>query len=1473
MTSPAPIQLDQLDACIRSAWARGQMLHVVAGLLAALRWAIPLWLLAVLVDWMTYMPATGRGVLLVIVLGVSLIQAWRCGWRRLRPFNPVHTALKLESHDGELRSLLVSAIQLRSAVPAGGASVALRDQTCQLAEKAAADLHPAEAVPYRTLRQPGSIAAAMFAVIAVFAVIDGPFLAAGLTRIFAPWTAIEYPTDTQITLDQRDLVIKQGANATISARIAGEVPAQATILVHTGQGAARAIALDITDSSCAYTIDSASRDFTYRLKAGDDRTPWHTVRVVPTPRIEQVTVEQRFPDYLERANETIAALTLSVPEGTNVSWQVTLDRPIREAWCLRDGQPPSELHVSEDGRTVRLAEDVAASRGYSFTWVDREHGFEFTSPRYYLQVVADQAPRVELTSPASNLVAMVGRPMQLAVRAQDDHGIDTTAVAYRINQREQVVAALETPVRAGQGAQPIDWDYWQALPDLAIGDTLTFAVAVSDRYPKPLGPHTARSEARRITFVSKQQYLQQIARQRNRLLSRVQTIYRQQRTSHELALTLDPSDAGYMQACQLEAIRQGMVREQLKQIAQQLRSLLDDLQANGVAEAAEADSIAFVRAALIDIADSHVAEAGVRLRDQSGSALQQRHAFDTNLAAHAINESARALGGLVLLRGIDAAQEVYAREASMLAQLQVLLRWATITSGSTESAAGLSRLQTDLARWTDELIADLQAGMQYDRRPLAVLRLIRSVKDLQSARTAERMREAAASIQPGRFSQAADVQADLVTDLLDAQFSVRLTGAYSAVLETRGSLQALALAQQQLQRDIADLSSSEQPARQARLTEAQADLRKQLLTLMLPTVPAPRAELFDDAPRQVPPVRELLAQVDGAMADALSELAANRYDQAQVHQALAQDRLTKLAGIIDRWSVELGMQTQGLGTLVATSSQRLSRIEEFEARVIGLLDKTDIAAADDKNVSDLADLQQILGDELALFCRDLISRNQSEPNRDLPPLISRLQLAQQAIAAATVALQANTAGNAIEQQERAADALAQAYQTALAQHERLTKLQDLLMFQRAVGFANGYMADIVAQQRDLLAATRASEPDAMSRMLPKFGNMQNCLVDVAPLLDLVAARLDVGTPLAFAKADFEDAMASIQIGDKFDAVDAQDVAAESLASVQARVHAVQTQTVYVAEIVEYLHGAASDAAMLRHRQTQLLARAGDDKLDDPQMLVAAQQALLTDAQAFGRQLQAVTGKSQYTAASEHMQQALDQLKANDIPAGVEQMTQAASALETDAQAVLAAISVLHGLPSIAITMQSEPQLVRLIDVLALASDHKQLLRQTHDADAQQTDALAKRQARLAKQCRTLAATGEPNALLDAARDLLSSAASAFEGERHVLRRSQKQADAKLRHFIIEQALILDTSIPPPVPSDDPGDSSEGSDSESAFSAGFISDFVSGELPDDKRTEWKVLADRNRAAINQNFARELPLEYRGLLKNYYERVAK
>lgn len=1476
MTTAETIKLEQLDSRIRAVWVRGQIFHLVAGLLALCSWAIPLFLIGMVIDWMTYMPIPGRVVILITLLTVACHRGWRRGWRDLRPFDARRTALQLETYHGDLNSLLISALQFRDRARSGAGTDALRDQACRKAEEAASSIRPEKAVPYHALRRPATVAMILAGVVGLFAVVNGPFLAAGLMRIFSPWLAVAYPTNTHITLVQDQLVIKEGDSALIEARLSGVVPADAEIYLRTGEGNARVIDLDVTQGNCSYTIASASRDFTYRIKAGDDRTDWHKVRVIAAPKVERVEVDLSFPDYLARKPETIEALTMTVPEGTKVRWQVTLDRPIITAQMIRDGEPPLDLQVSEDGRQVTSAQDVSASRSYSFSWVEKEHGFHFTSPRYYLQAASDQAPRVELTSPEANLVAMIGRPLNMTVRAQDDYGIGSTKVTYRVNQRTEQVIDLKVPVQSGQGDQPIDWDYRTALPDLEVGDSVSFAFEVSDLYAGPQGPHIVRSETRQITFLSKEAYLEQIAKQRDRLLSQIQTVYRQQRGAHEMIRNLDPSHDGYIQNCQMEAIRQELVRDQLKEIAAKIKALLEDLAANNVFDAAEGESLEEVRRALIEIANGQIAIAASLLRDQSGTAGgDKQNARDPLRAARVVNASARELGSLVLLRSIDTAQEVYARENRMMAQVQASLRWLAVSNASGEAFESLAKEQEEITQWVDRLAADIHNGMHYDKRPLAILRLIRSVKDLRIAQPEARIGEAAALIRQGKAGQASSIQADLVKIFLDAEFSVRLSGSYSTLMRTRAQMRLLAKTQTQLREMIEALPAEALAKRQPDIAKEQAALRRELLTMLLPSIPAPRASLFDETPPQVPPVEAMLMDADRAMAEAIQQLAVGQKDAATSHQRIAEKAINQLVEIVDRWSVELGLQTQGLSTVVAATSERMSLVEQYEARSLALLEQMDIAAAEKKSVEGLVEPQSLLADELIAFKNDLIKLNTAEPDQDIPPLVSRLQKAERAMSDATEALRRNAADKAIQQQERAADALAEALTLIGAQYGRLSLLQDLMMFQRSVGFASTYMADIVAEQRDLIEATEKADAKITSDLMPRFGNLARCLDDVAPLLDLVAARLDVGTPLVFAKADLADAVTSLQARDKVDSLDAQTAAAESLEKVRDLVQAVQAETGYVAEIVEFLHQSVAVAAILEYRQAELAGKLQMATADQLSVLTQEQRDLLVVAEAFGKAAQTATGMAQFTQGGNLMRDALDRLEAKAAPAAAQQMESVRSALKKDTESLSAVITMLHGLPSIEVTAQTDPALRRLIDVLALASTHKQVFRQTQVDDAKALEVLAQAQRGLDARLKEIIKAGQPHPMLLTASQQLSAAVSDFQSsDRAPLKLSQKAADEKLRHFIIEQALILETAKAPAAASDsDPAADGPGSDGESAFSAGFISDFVSGEMPGDKRTDWKVLADRNRAALNQNFARELPLEYRGLLKNYYERIAK
>ncbi|MFT5130994.1 MAG: hypothetical protein ACI8W8_004627, partial [Rhodothermales bacterium] len=523
----------------------------------------------------------------------------------------------------------------------------------------------------------------------------------------------------------------------------------------------------------------------------------------------------------------------------------------------------------------------------------------------------------------------------------------------------------------------------------------------------------------------------------------------------------------------------------------------------------------------------------------------------------------------------------------------------------------------------------------------------------------------------------------------------------------------------------------------------------------------------------------------------------------------------------------------------------------------------------------LAEPQLLLTEELAAFNSDLVEQSQSKTERDIPPLLSRMERAERALRSAVASLEANDADQAIGHQEQAADILAEAYAIVTTQNEQLGLLQSLLLFQRSVGFANGYMSDIVAEQRDMIAATKALKSDDASHLMPMLNNLRRCMDDVAPLLDMVAPRVDAGSPLAFAVADLEDAVASLEASDKLDALDAQEVAAESIEEVNTLVKAVKFEANYVAEIVEFLHAAAADATMLEYQQGELARNAEAATSEQLKSLAAQQRELLAKAEKDGQILASVTGMSEYAEPAKLMREALARLESDDPTVAAEQMELAGAAFKENAESLFAVISMLHGLPSIEIMAFTDPDVERLVDVLAVATEHKVLFRDTNNAEAEAMKAIAQQQGELVKRCQELAKVGEPHAMLKTASEQLSAAATAIQSsDQDAIKRHQKAAMQTLRHFIIEQALILETAVPPAVAQDaDPDADGDGSDSESAFAAGFISDFVSGEAPKDQRTGWKVRGDRNRAALNQNFARELPLEYRGLLKNYYERVAE
>ncbi len=1033
----------------------------------------------------------------------------------------------------------------------------------------------------------------------------------------------------------------------------------------------------------------------------------------------------------------------------------------------------------------------------------------------------------------------------------------------------------------------LNWDYRKELPDLQVGDSVSFVVEVADKYPGEGGPHRARTESRRITFLSREEYLAAITKQMERLLTRVRALYRQERAAHEFVLGLNPAAESYLPTCQLETIRQEMIREQLNSTSVEMRALLEDLAANKISDAVESETLVSLRDNLSAIAAGPVAQAAALFRAQVGA-----KSHDPQPAVASVNEAARQLADLVMQGGIDPSREVFARETHMIAGELARLRLRLLNT-TPDQAETLAKRHEEISAWTESLLDKLSRGMRYDLKPLSVLGLSRRINDLRASEVTKAIREAATLAREGKSSEAASSIYPLIRPLLGAEFTMRAGSEFAMIRSLREKVGSLISGQQDLLASCKDTADSGKLA--SEFASRQTMLHDDLVLAPLPSIPAPRTRLSDLVMPTAPPADELRLRVEADMTKAIASLKAGAKDDALNRQRGAIDSLKELETVLSRWSEELSQRTLGTSAQVSDATNRAGVLQKLETNQLGLLERTEKAVRGSRGKKDatvkeapanFTDEQQSIAQELEDFHKEL-SGGKAGPAKELLPLLGRIGAAVKEMKLAADTLRDKQTKDALPHQELASDAIGEAREMAESQLAQLNQQQMLVGFEQSVGKAAAGMADLVGGQNDLISATKVADEKSITPLLTPQRNLLACLKDIAPSLDLVAARLDVGTPLVFAGSDVEDALKAMEDGDGEGAADIQDIAVGSLAKVQSLVSDVANQTGYITEIVEYLHAAESTASMFAFRQRELRENAAIEGA------LATQQTLAADAAKYGSMLKDVAGQVDLETLDEAVKLKFASIGLKlDFEAPAAQMQEAARLLESGqpaAEPMLAAekslkaisgqldviISMLNGLPSIEVTKASPPELHRLIAVLDLASKHRRLLRKTQETDDKGLPSLAPAQLKLSDAAAKANEGESSHPLLATAQGQLSAIGNELTASRKAeAATAQLAADQTLRHFIIEQALILNTAIPPASGSSDPViTESETTDLSQSDPVNFVSEFVSGEAPKDKKSEWEILGTRNRAALNQNFARELPLEYRATLKDYYERVAK
>jgi len=512
---------------LRAAWRRQRRFHNTRGLCHMLLWLAALLVVDFLVDWLFLLPGYGRVILLavnLVALGVVFYRAW---WRHLRRYDPVRVALQVERRHPELKSLLVSYVQFGRGLHGGeNMSLELVEACRRLAIAATAPINFREIVNFRDLARVGVFSAVVVLACGGMSLNWAEFSATLFYRLLNPTAAVTYPTRTHITEITGDATIPEGASLTLEARCEGLVPMQGTLSIKPQDGQWEKLLLYRGDGLLfAYKFDRVFRGFVYRARVGDATSPTYEVRTVPAPHLVRTRVRLRYPEYTGLGTKEVDTLHLEVPEDTEVQWNLECDRPLAAAQMVREETEVLPMQVDAAGAVATLTRTVTKSFPCRFRWKEREHGFIYDGDvTYFVQVIPDTAPEVEVLAPTEDEKATVNKRLAVRFRATDDYRVVSAAIRFSVNDGPEQSWAIGSYNRSPVEAEAV-WKLKDSIPNLKEGDVINLAVEVTDNRVGKEGPNVSRSRPFRLEIVSIAEYLRYIYEKRERLFKEMEALH------------------------------------------------------------------------------------------------------------------------------------------------------------------------------------------------------------------------------------------------------------------------------------------------------------------------------------------------------------------------------------------------------------------------------------------------------------------------------------------------------------------------------------------------------------------------------------------------------------------------------------------------------------------------------------------------------------------------------------------------------------------------------------------------------------------------------------------------------------------------------------------------------------------------------------------------------------------------------------
>ena len=484
---------------------------------------------------------TARMAMAVVFGIVSL--AW-LGWKVLIPYmrrvNRLFAAKQIERTQPELQSTLLNLVDLQD----DGHEIS--PEIHKALQRRAAESMARTDVDTAIDRRPLMISVYAFCVLIVVFLLYSLFtpkrVSSSVWRAILPTADIAAPTETVIkSIEPGDAEVVPGTRLPVEVEITGETP-EAVELVYTTSD--RAFVDEVvplrTDETTPgrYVGDilgvngaGIQQSLTYRIIAGDTRSPEFTVAVHQPPTAQVAEIRLSHPDYMKLPSETQSTGNIDDYEGTTVNIEVSANMPLKSAVVTFSDDDGTDFGaeniplraVDKERRQFRgrwmltIADDGVYPTHYHIDVRNDQAERDPSPTRYNITIRPDNRPEIRVISPRDpELERPTNAILPLRFAARDDFAVHTATLWKQKNdERPRVHRVLfegfEKALTSGY-----DWKIGEGLGwTIQPGDRITWWIEARDN--NTLRPGRKNSEKRVIVVteeVSEEQAQEQLKQDR-----------------------------------------------------------------------------------------------------------------------------------------------------------------------------------------------------------------------------------------------------------------------------------------------------------------------------------------------------------------------------------------------------------------------------------------------------------------------------------------------------------------------------------------------------------------------------------------------------------------------------------------------------------------------------------------------------------------------------------------------------------------------------------------------------------------------------------------------------------------------------------------------------------------------------------------------------------------------------------------------